>query len=110
MYSCPPLTIPLPPVLLVADTKLQSASDTSDSDVEWEDVPGEEEDVPGEEEAPPLQQHGFTSHSFSVPIELTARVEVRETADNRSILDTLRDCRQQLMDHFFPVTARWLEV
>ena len=76
----------------------------SDSDVEWEDV-----EPVGHLEVD-LQEHGLVSRGFSVALELSRRVEVKETEDNSSILTTLRERRQLLMDHYLPALGRCMEV
>jgi hypothetical protein len=84
---------------------IDSASSTdSDSDVEWEDVlesTGWNAD---------MQEHGMAAHSFSVPVQLSGRVEVKETDDNSSILSSLRERRLLLVNHHLPNLNKCLEV
>lgn len=75
----------------------------SDSDVEWEDVEPESWDAD-------MQEHGMASHGFSVPVQLSSRVEVMETDDNSSILATLQERRLQLVNHHLPNLSKCLEV
>ena len=82
----------------------EEGSGSDDSEVEWEEVEEGEESL--------LQQHGFTSHGMTIPIEidLSNRVRLEEDEDNSSILATLRENQQLLRDKFLPALGRWLEV
>ena len=87
---------------------------SSDSEVEWEDVEpiaqleGMLKEMP--EELLELQQHGFASHNFSIPVEVTSQFEVIEDEDNSNILATLRESRQMLTCIFLPTIIKWMEV
>ena len=86
---------------------MESPESDSDSDVEWEEV----ELGSGEPEgAELLQEHGIPGQGFSVPIQLSNRVEVRETEDNSSIIGTLRERRQLLLNHHLPTLTKCMEV
>lgn len=85
---------------------LSSESSDSDSEVEWEDVESAGVDLWDAD----MQEHGMTAHSFSVPVQLSRQVEVRETDDNSSILCTLRERRQVLVNHHLPNLSKCLEV
>ena len=78
---------------------------SSDSEVEWEDV----EPVYTAQVGVDLQEHGLIAHSFSIPIQLNPRVEVKETEDNSSILATLRERKKMLVSHHLPAINRCLE-
>ena len=81
------------------------SSSDSDSSVEWEDV--SEGVVSCDME---LQEHGMLAHGFSISLEVSRRVEVRETEDNSSILATLEERRKQLTQHHLPSLSKCLEV
>ena len=82
------------------------SSSSDDSDVEWEDV------GPGEKSEEFLQEHGFASRGYTIPIEISSssHVNVTETEDNSSILATLREAHHLLTDKYLPVITRWMEV
>ena len=82
------------------------SSSSDDSDVEWEDV------GPGEKSEDFLQEHGFASRGYTIPVEIpsSSHVNVTETEDNSSILATLREAHHLLTDKYLPVITRWMEV
>lgn len=84
----------------------------SSSDVEWEDVPILGPSLGSHDQAAELQEHGFTSRGFSIPItiELGNQPEVRETEDNTSIIATLQECKQLLSEKYLPNINKWMEV
>ena len=82
------------------------SSSSDDSDVEWEDV------GPGGKSEELLQEHGFASRGYTIPIEIpsSSHVNVTETEDNSSILATLREAHHLLTDKYLPAITRWMEV
>lgn len=81
-------------------------SSESDSEVEWEDVEPAAAEVFGVD----MQEHGMAAHSFSVPVQVSRHVEVKETEDNSSILATLHEKKQLLVNHQLPSLNNCLEV
>ena len=83
------------------------SSSSDDSDVEWEDVgPGDtSEDLL-------LQEHGFASRGYTIPIEIpsSSHVPIMENEDNSSILATLRETHHLLTDKYLPAVSRWMGV
>ena len=75
----------------------------SDSEVEWEEVSLLQDSLL-------LQEHGFASRGYSIPIELSAKVEVCENDDNSSIITTLQETYHLLREKFIPTVNRWIEV
>ena len=94
---------------LPSDDMDSDSGTDSDSDVEWEDVPAAAHSGTELWNAD-MQEHGMAAHSFSVPVQLSNRVEVIETDDNSSILSTLRERRLQLVNHHLPNLSKCLEV
>lgn len=83
------------------------SSSSDDSDVEWEDVgPG---DTSGDLL---LQEHGFASRGYTIPIEIpsSSRVPITETEDNSSILAMLRETHHLLTEKYLPAVSRWMGV
>ena len=104
----------------VVETKLREEADSSDSDsssdVEWEEVPISElvssESHDQAAVLTNLQEHGLMSRGFSIPItiELSKQPEVKETEDNTSIIATLQECKQLLVEKYLPTINKWMEV
>lgn len=88
-------------------------AESSDSDVEWEDVESiilQGTELEQAEEYLQLQQHGYASHSFSIPVKVTSQFEVEENEDNSNILATLKECKQMLTVTYLPTIIKWMEV
>lgn len=96
----------------VGKDKLRESEEveSSDSEVEWEDVEPAPRLGTQLEEFVDLQHHGFASHGFSVPIEVTSQVEVEENEDNSNILATLKENKQMLTSSYLPTISKWIEV
>ena len=94
--------------------KMQSSSNSesdSDSELEWEDVdPIQLQAAPHRVSDFDLQAHGIATHGFSIPIQLDAVPVVQEDEDNSSILTTLRESKQLLVERYLPTINRWMEV
>ncbi|XP_065295780.1 UV-stimulated scaffold protein A-like isoform X2 [Dermacentor albipictus] len=83
-------------------------------------VPSETEEEAGKESAPAtcplpgtslaerLRDHAVPL-TFNLEIELSRKVNVRKTADNEEVLDTLRRLDKELMEAFFPMVKKWLK-
>ncbi len=84
-----------------------SSESDSDSEVEWEEVGLS---CGGGGGGVDMQEHGLAGHGFSIPVQLSSRVEVTETEDNSSILDTLRERKNQLLHHLLPALNKCLVV
>ncbi|XP_050049363.1 UV-stimulated scaffold protein A-like isoform X3 [Dermacentor andersoni] len=64
--------------------------------------------LPGTSLAERLRDHAVPL-TFNLEIELSRKVNVRKTADNEEVLDTLRRLHKELMEAFFPMVKKWLK-
>ena len=77
-------------------------SDSEDSDTDWEDVPSSAPSIS-------MQEHGISSVGYSIPIAIASRPKITENEDNTSIITTLSECQQVLLQLYLPAVIKWLE-
>ncbi|XP_033830261.1 UV-stimulated scaffold protein A isoform X1 [Periophthalmus magnuspinnatus] len=85
-----------------------SQNEDDDEDEDDEDQESSEEDQPPNEDF--IRSSGLISHSYSLDLNLSSGLHVKENEDNEAVVATVRDLHRLITTKHLPAVQGWIQV